>query len=219
MTNVEADAAPPARAIGLFAIASGVASLVLLALHPEPAVKNFSELLKSEAAQRGLDAFVHGGYIAVLAVQIACYAAFSARVGRGRTAALAGITFFAIGAAFFSAALVLDGLAAPAVAARYAPQPDKIEFAHALYILMGSLVGVLQPMGVAFQAAAIAAWGWALVGNGARMFGAFALLLGAALLAAVGASVIFVNPLYLIAGMVGTMAWAMILGARMLRNA
>jgi hypothetical protein len=187
-------------------------------LHPEPAAKDFSELLKSEAAQRGLDAFVHSGFIVVLAVQIVCYAVFSARVGRGRTSALTGFVFFAIGAAFFLAALVLDGLAGPAIAARYALKPGKIEFARALYVLLGSLIGVLQPMGLAFQATAIAAWGWALVGNGARVFGVFVLLLGAALLAAVSATVVFANPLFLIAGLVGTMVWAVIVGVWMLRN-
>jgi hypothetical protein len=218
MTTIEQNDAPRARMTGAVALATGIAGIVLLALHPEPAAKDFAGRLAGEAATRGMDAIVHGGFVLVLAVQIVCYAVFSQRIGRGRVPALAAIVFFAIGAAFFSAALVLDGLAAPAIAVRYLAKPDKIEFARALYVLIGTLVSLLQPLGIAFQGAAVALWGWALAGHGARAGGVFALLLGVALIGAAGAAVVAGNPLPLMAAIVGTAVWAVAVGLGMMRR-
>jgi hypothetical protein len=218
MTSIEPSDAPTARMAGAVAIATGIAGIVLLALHPEPTATDFAGRLKSEAATRGLDAIVHGGFILVLALQIVCYAIFSRRISRERVSAFAAIVFFAIGAAFFSAALVLDGLAAPAIAARYALKPDKIEFARALYVLVGTLVSLLQPLGLAFQGAAVALWGWALVGRGARVGGVFGVLLGAALLGAAAAAVALANPLPLMGAIVGTAVWAVAVGFGMTRS-
>ena len=200
MTTVEqSEVLPRARVTGLVAIATGVASIVLLARHPEPTAKDFAGRLASEAASRGLDALVHGGFIIVLAVQLVCYAAFTKRIGRGRTAGLAAIVFFAMGVAFFSAALVLDGLAGPAVAARYISQPDKIEFARALYVLIGSL------------------WGIALAGH-SRVGSAVGVLLGVALVAAAAAMPVVANPLPLMGAIVGTVVWAVVAGIGMMRS-
>ncbi len=202
---------------GLVAIATGVASIVLLGLHPEPNAKDFAGVLASEAASRGMDALVHGGFVLVLAVQIVCYAVFTKRIGRGRTTALAAMVFFAIGAAFFSAALVIDGLALPAVAARYVTQPEKIDFARALYVLGGSLVRVLQPAGLGFQGAGVALWGLALAGH-SRVGSAAGVLLGVALVAAAIAMVVLGNPLPLMGAIVCSALWAMVVGLGMMRS-
>ncbi len=210
---------PPAnRSVGLLAIATGVAALALLANHPGGAATTFADVLKEEASNRLADGIVHGGFIAVLALQMVCYAVFSWRLGLQRISALAGLIFFAIGAAFLAGSMVLDGLVTPAVAAKYLAAPAKIEFAKSLFVLIGTLIGFLMPLGLMFQSAAIAAWGWALVASGmSRVLGVIALIAGAGLVAALATSFAAMNPFVLMGAMAMMAAWAMAVGAVLLR--
>jgi len=153
----------PARAAGILSIATGIATVALLANHPGGDAHTFADVLKDEAGNRTMDAIVHGGFVVVLALQTICYATLSARIGRG---AIAGLVFFAFGAAFLSASMVLDGLVTPALAVKYLAAPEKIDFAKSLFALVGTLIGLLMPMGLAFQSAAVAGWGVALVTSG-----------------------------------------------------
>jgi len=205
-------AAPPARFIALLTAATGIASLALLAIHPGDAATDFAGVLKEEAANRVTDALVHGGFIAVLAVQAVCYAVFSARLGWQRTATVAGFVFFCAGVAFLSGSMVLDGLVTPAIAVRYVAAPAKIESARTLFVLIGTLISFLMPIGLAFQSAAIAAWGWALTAGGKRMTGLLGLVLGIAMLAAS-----FTTPLALMVAMAGTALWALVAGSILFR--
>jgi hypothetical protein len=201
----------------VFAIALGVASLALLAAHPGGDAKTFADVLKDEASHQVANAVVHGGFIVVLALQMVCYAVFSARLGLTRTASVAGLVLFGFGAAFMCASLLVDGLVIPAVAARYLAKPDKIESARVLFVLMGTMVSFLLPIGLAFQSAAMAAWGWALTASGRRAAGLFGLALGSVLLAAVAASFATGNPMALMAALAGTAVWALVAGVTMLR--
>ncbi len=207
-----------ARGIGVLTIALGVASLALLAAHPGGDAKTFADVLKDEASNRISNAIVHGGFIAVLALQMVCYAVFSARLGLMRVASVAGLVLFGFGAAFLCASLLVDGLVVPAVAARYLPKPDKIESARVLFVLMGTMVSLLMPIGLAFQSAAIAAWGWALTASGKRAAGVFGLVAGVLMLAAVAASFAMGNPMAMMAALALTAVWAMVAGAAMLRR-
>jgi hypothetical protein len=193
---------PSARAAGFVALTSAAATIALLAFHPESGAHDFAGVLREEAAGRATDAVVHGGFIAVLAVQTACYAVLSQRV-KG----LAGLVFFAFGAAFLSASMVLDGLVTPALAARYLAAPEKIEYARALFVLVGTLIGWLMPIGLAFQAAAIAAWGFALRG----MARVAAVLLGGAMLA----GLVTGSPVATMGALGGTVLWAALAGMLM----
>jgi len=206
------------RGMGVLAIVTGIAAFALLAFHPGGEARDFAGVLKDEAANRGMDALVHGGFVVVLALQTVCYAMFSARLGWQRAATVAGFVFFCAGAIFLSGSMVLDGLVTPAVAARYLAAPAKIEYARALFVLIGALIGVLMPAGIAFQAAGFAAWGAALAANGRRVAGAFGVLLGAAMIAGVAAGAATANPIVLMGGIVGTAVWAIVFGATMLRR-
>jgi hypothetical protein len=204
------------RGVGLLSIATGIAAFALLAFHPDDAAKTFADVLRNEAAGRARDAMVHGGFVVVLALQTICYAALSARIGWTRVSALAGLVLFAFGTAFLSASMVLDGLATPALAARYLSEPEKIDFARALFRLVGTLIGVLMPLGLAFQSAAIAAWGWGLIASGvSRLAGVLGLALGGAAFAGIVAAP---NPLGLMAGIAATSLWAIVVGVALFRN-
>jgi len=209
----ESAALRSARAVGALAILTGIASLALLANHPGGGAHSFADVLKEEAANRAKDALVHGGFIAVLAIQLVCYAVFSRRLGLQRAPVIAGLVFFAAGTAFLSASMILDGFAAPAIAAKYLAAPNKIEFAKALFVLIGALISTLMPIGLAFQSAGIAAWGWSLLTNGAgRIAGILGLLVGGLAFAAIGATVTAINPLMLMGVMAATAIWAVVTG-------
>lgn len=210
-------ALPRPRGIGLLAIATGIAGFGLLAFHPGGAATDFAGVLKEEAANRAADALVHGGFIAVLALQMVCYAILSARLGLTRGTVMAALVFFAFGAAFLSGSMLVDGLMTPAIAARYVGKPDKIESARALFVLMGTAISFLMPVGLAFQSAAVTAWGWALTASGSRSLGLAAMAIGATMVMAMVAGFLTMNPIALMAGIVGTAMWAVLAGTALLR--
>ena len=209
----------PPRGIGVLAIATGIAGIALLTFHPGGAATDFAGVLKEEAANRAADALVHGGFIVVLALQAVCYAMLSARLGLTRAVVMAALVFFAFGAAFLSGSMLVDGLMTPAIAARYVSKPDKIETARALFVLMGTAISFLMPVGLAFQSAAVAAWGWALTASGSRGLGLAALATGTIMIAAMGAGLATMNPIALMIGIAGSAMWAMLAGIALLRRA
>ncbi len=216
MADTSAGRPSPTRAVGVLAIATGIAAFGLLAFHPGGNATDFAGVLKEEAANRAMDAAVHGGFIVVLALQAVVYAVFCDRLGWQRPSTLAGFVFFCAGTAFLAASMLLDGLVTPALAARYVAKPDKIESARTLFVLIGTLIGLLMPVGLAFQSAAIAAWGWALTGAGHRVTGLFGLAVGIATLAAVGFA--SMNPLVLMGAIAGSALWAAAVGIGMVRG-
>jgi hypothetical protein len=209
----------PTRGVGLVAIATGIVGFSLLAAHPMGDAKTFADVLANEAANRGTDALVHGGFIVVLALQLVCYSVFSARLGLSRISTLAGLVLFAVGAAFLCGSMLLDGLVTPAIAARYVAKPDKIENARTLFVLIGTMVSFLMPIGLAFQSAAIACWGWTLTAGGSsRVIGFIGLSLGVVLIAALGVGTATLNPLALMAAIAATALWAILVGMLLLRR-
>ena len=56
--------ATPAHAAGILSIATGIATVALLANHPGGDAHTFADVLKDEAANRTMDAIVHGGFVA-----------------------------------------------------------------------------------------------------------------------------------------------------------
>jgi hypothetical protein len=213
-SDAETPSTSRSRGIGLLAIATGVAAFALLASHPAENARTFAEVIQNEAAGQMMAAIVHGGFIVVLALQAVCYAVFSGRLGR--PAAVAGLVFFAIGMAFFCGSLLMDGLVTPAIAARYVAKPDKIESARVLFVLMGTMTSFLMPIGLMFQSAAIAAWGWALTANGLRTAGVFGVVLGAAMIVALAASFTMANPFAMMGAIAATGVWALLAGGLMM---
>jgi hypothetical protein len=217
--TAETDSAVPApgRAVGVLAIFSGIAALVLLANHPADSAHSFAEVLKSEAANRFADNLVHGGFVVVLALQGICYAILTQRLGWTRPVALAGFVFFAVGAMFLSGSMVIDGFVSPAVAARYLQAPDKLEYARSLFVLIGTMISVLMPMGLLFQSATIAAWSWVLIESGRRAAGSLALIVSALAIVALVASFVQLNPLVLMGAVAETSMWSLLAGYLLLR--
>lgn len=202
------DTTAPSRSIGVLSIATGIAAFALLAGHPEGDAHSFAEVLENEAANRAMDALVHGGFIVVLALQTICYARLKSPVG---------LILFAFGTAFLSASMLLDGLVTPALAARYLTKPDKIEYARSLFVLVGTLISLLMPIGLAFQSAAVAWWG-ATLWTTSRIASLAGLALGIGAFAALAATAGTMNPLVLMGAVAATSLWAVVAGIVLLRR-
>jgi hypothetical protein len=205
------------RIAGILLLFTALASIALFAAHPGETASAFAAVLKEEAANRNMAAVVHGGYIAVLALQVIGYAKLSARLDLRRLLPLAGLVFFAAGAAFLSASLLLDGLVIPALATRYADAPAKIEAARTLFVFCETAIGFLMPMGLAFQGAAIASWGAALW-RGSHIAGAIGLLFGLGMLGALAANIARPNPLLVMGSLIVPMLWAFVAASQMIRK-
>jgi len=197
------------RTAGILLLLTAIASLALFAAHPGETATTFAGVLKEEAANRDVAGAVHGGYIAMLVLQIICYAKLSARLDLRRLLPLAGLVFFATGAVFLSASLLLDGLVIPALAVRYADLPAKIESARTLFVLCETAIGFLMPIGLAFQGAAIANWGAALW-RGSRIASTIGVLFGLLMLGALAANLAWPNPVFLMGPLVASMLWAFV---------
>jgi MFS family permease len=205
------------RPAGILLLLTGVASLALLAAHPGETATNFAGVLKEEAANRSVAGVVHGGYIAVLVLQIIGYARLSDRLDLRRLLPLAGIVFFAAGALFLSASLLLDGLVIPALATRYADAPAKIESARSLFVFCETAIGFLMPIGLAFQGSAVASWGAALW-RSSRIVGAVGILFGLGMLGALAANIARPNPVLLIGSLIASTLWAFVATWPLLRK-
>ena len=195
--------------------------MALLAGHPGAGGSaQLADVLRSEAAQAGMDAVVHGGFVLVLSLELVGFAALAVKAGPRRTSVLAAMVFALVGSGLLAASMVIDGLVTPAVAARYAAAPvAKQEAARALLVLIGAAISVLMPMGLAFLGAAALAWGVALtpMRGKARIGGALALALGVVIVAATGASLQAVGMIGLIVALLGSVIWAIAAGVLLLR--
>jgi hypothetical protein len=209
-----------ARLAGAGLIGCGLASVALLAGHPGAGGSaQLADVLRSEAAQAGMDAVVHGGFVLVLSLELVGFAALAVKAGRRRTSVLAAMVFALVGSGLLAASMVIDGLVTPAVAVRYAAAPvAKQEAARALLVLIGAAISVLMPMGLAFLGAAALAWGAALTSmRGRRRGGALALVLGLVMVAAAGASLQGAGVIGLIVALLGSVIWAIAAGVLLLR--
>jgi hypothetical protein len=216
MDEGDSSAAKPPRLAGLALIVAACASVALLLLHPDENAANFAGVLKNETSGGALSALVHGGMIVVLVTELATLAILVARAAR--PAALAGYVFFAVGAALLSASLLTDGLVIPTIAAKYVGAPAaKLDYAKALFVLCGSAVRVLMPMGLAFLGLGVAGLGAGLWST-SRALGAAGVALGVLIMAAIAATVTTLNPFVIMIGLAGMALWLASLGATAMRG-
>jgi hypothetical protein len=199
---------------GALAIVTGIASLGLLAMHPGGQAQDFAGVLQEEAANRVKDALVHGGFIIVLTVQLTCYAILSRRIGFPRPLVMAGLVFFAAGAAFLCGSMVIDGLVTPAIAAKYATVPAKADFAKSLFVMSGALVAALMPLGLFFQSIGVALWGLSLLRkpSPSRAAGILGVTIGAVVVGGLIETVGAMDPIVLMGGIAALALWAFAVG-------
>lgn len=216
---IDMDRITPARAAtgaGTMLIACAIASTALLAAHAgSGGSPDFAGMLRTEAAQAFPCAIVHGGFVLVLALEVAGFAALAVRAGYRRTWVLAALVFTGMGAGFLAASMIVDGLITPAIAARYATvAADQQASAKALFVLIGAAIRVLMPAGLAFQGMAALAWGAALVPfpGAARAGSAAGLALGAIAIGAIALSLTPIGMVGLMLALMSMTAWTLVAG-------
>ncbi len=194
------------KASGAVLILAGALEIVLLALHPESSAHDFAGMLRDEAGGRLVDALVHGGFIVLLAVQLVGYRALSLRLGADRTGVITAGVFFTIGTATLGASLFVDGLLIPKLAYRFASATaTQQDAARPVFAFAGAAIGLLMPIGLAFQGIGVVAWSIRLLGL-ARVTGSAALLLGLVILgAAIGLTA---NPMFVAAAIPAMALWS-----------
>jgi len=192
-STIDIDHRPSGKGAGIVLVVCAALTLVLLANHPSGAARTFADIVRDEAANAGRDALVHGGFIGVLAGQLACLAIMTIRLGLDRPLAVAGLVLTAAGAGLLTGSMLLDGLVTPAVARRYVAVIDVAERqsdAKALFVLLGATVSFLMPVGLVLQAAGLACWS-AVLARGAglvRATGAYGALATIAVVAGIVAT-------------------------------
>ena len=139
-----------------------LASLMLLANHPGGNPRSFADLIKDEAAHQVIDGVVHGGFVITLVALIVCFVFLSRLLGLAKSSVVIGLVCFCVGSSALIASMVLDGFATPAIAVRFAGADD-LQPAKTLFILIGTLIRFLMPMGLLFQFVAMLSWSWAIV--------------------------------------------------------
>ena len=139
-----------------------LASLALLANHPGGNPGSFADLIKDEAAHQVVDGVVHGGFVITLVALIICFVLLSRLLGLAKNSVVIGLVCFCAGCGALIASMVLDGFATPAIAVRFAGVND-LQPAKTLFILVGTLIRFLMPMGLLFQFVAMFSWSWAIV--------------------------------------------------------
>ena len=215
MTDQTADRS---RVVGAVLLATAIATVALLLNHPGESATDFAGVLKEEAANQLANAAVHGGFTIVLAIQLACYAIFSGRLGWQRGPAITGLVFFLIGAALMTASLIVDGLVIPQLAARYvAAPPDRLPNARSLFLLCSVAIQFLMPMGLFWQGAGITAWGAAAM-RSTRIGGMAGVLIGLAVIAATVGAAVSGQQMLLMLAIMGLAVWAAVAGALMFRR-
>jgi hypothetical protein len=156
-----------------------LASLTLLASHPNGGARSLADFIKDAARDQYIDAFVHGGFIVTLGALIVCFTFLSRCLGSARAAVVIGLVSFSIGSGALMASMILDGFVTPAIAARFAgtDSADNLLTAKTLLIFLGTLIRFLMPIGMLLQSLAMFSWSSVIVrGRGLqRVVGAFGL--------------------------------------------
>ena len=165
-------------------------TLMLLANHPMTGAHTIAAVLQAEARDQVADGLVHGGFIVILCVVIVCFVFLSRALGMGRVAVVGALVAFCVGCGALMGSMIVDGFVIPALAVRFSAMGTAAALTQAetLFILCGTLIRFLMPMGLLFQSAAMLSWSSAIVGiRGWRFAGVFGLaggvLLTGALLA------------------------------------
>jgi len=174
------------RGLAAAFLVCALASLTLLANHPGGNPGGFAELIKDEAAHQVIDGVVHGGFVITLVGLTICFVLLSRLLGSARTSVVIGLVCFCVGSGALIASMVLDGFATPAIAVRFAGVDD-LQPAKALFILVGTLIRFLMPMGLLFQFVAMLSWSWAFVKRLglSRAVGSLGLVVGISLIVAI----------------------------------
>ena len=192
-----------------------------MANHPSDGAHSFVDLIKSEANNQVIDGLVHGGFIVTLGALIVCFVLFSRCLGSARVPVVIGLVTFCIGSGSLIASMMLDGFATPAIAGRFTgTEVDNLSMAKTIFILLGTLIRFLMPMGMLFQSVAMFSWSSIIVRRGGlpRAVGAFGLAVALFLIVAIVAAPATMATHVLLGGIVLQALWYFALASLLFRR-
>jgi hypothetical protein len=185
--------------------------VALFLLHPAEHAIDFAGMMKEEVTNRAMSGLIHGGFVAILGIQLACFAIFSGRLGWQRSLVIAAITFYALGSVFRGMGILANGILIPAMAVHYADaSAATIESLRGSVYLVAMIDQWFGFAGSAFQAAGILAWGAALFAV-SRTTGVLAVVIGGAMAASLIVSLIG-SPMLAMLSIAGLILWALVAG-------
>ena len=114
----------------------------------------------AEASHQLRDALVHGGFIVTQCILLIGFTIWSRRSGSSRVPVVVGMVCFCVGSGALMASMLLDGFVSPALALRFAGDPDT---ARVLLSFGGTVIRFLMPWGLALQLAAMLSWSLVLI--------------------------------------------------------
>lgn len=210
------------RGLGAAFALCGVACLTLMVNHPSERAQSFPELLKSEAQNQFVDAFIHGGFMVILGVLAVCMVLLGRHLGSTKVPVVIGLMAFLTGCAVLSASMILDGLVTPALAARFAStdNAEDLHTAKTLFTLLGTLIRILMPIGILLQSVAMFSLSWVFLRSRglARGVGAFGLLAALTWVVALTASPAALAMHVLIGGILLQAIWYLALSTVLFRR-
>jgi hypothetical protein len=206
-----------ARGLGTAFALCALATLTLLANHPNAGTHNLGDFIKEEARNQFIDGLVHGGFIVTQVALSVCFLLLSCRLGSNRVPVVIAVVAFLIGGGALMTSMILDGFATPAIAARLAgtDTADNLLIARTLLILLGTLIRFLMPMGLLLQSVAILAWSSVIARDRGlpRAVGVFGLAAAVALIVVLLAAPVTMATHVLLGGILLQATWYLALAA------
>lgn len=184
-----------------------LATVALLSNHPAGGGHTFTETLQAEARNQVTDGVVHGGFILISVVLVACLVVLSRILGSARVAVTAGFVAFCVGAGALMMSMGLDGLVIPAIAARCLNEntPASLASAQTLLLFCGTCMKFLMPIGLLFECAAMLSYSAVMVARRWLWPGWFGILAGSAALSV--ALLSGFGPVLFIGGILALCVW------------
>ncbi len=209
-----------ARGLGTALALCALATLTLLANHPNGGAHDLADFIKEEARNQFIDGLVHGGFIVTQGALFVCLLLLSRRLGSDKVPVVIAVVAFCIGCGALVASMILDGFASPAIAVRLAgtDSADNLLMAKTLLILLGTLIRFLMPMGILLQAVAMLAWSAVIARDRGlpRAVGLFGSVAAVALIAVLLAAPVTMATHVLLGGILLQATWYLALAALLL---
>jgi hypothetical protein len=220
MSTFARPAPPPASISGALLVGTSILSLALMLHHPSVATgAHGTSAAIAELARTGsLARVVHGGLIALLAVQAFAYVELAERLGWGRRVVRAAVVAYAAGFVAMIGATLISGFVVPRLADRYeASGTGDVEAVRAVLVACTAGNRTLAEFAAIAMSVAIALWSGALLDR-SRTVAALGLLSGVVPAAALltGALHLEVSGMTLVVLLQGV--WNVAVGAALLRR-
>lgn len=154
---------PAARTAGIILIASSVLAVLFMAHHPTAETHDAAALAADIGGKALLSRFVHGGLIALIAVQLFAFTVFCRWLGAENSAVGAGLVAYAIGTGAMIGAALISGFVVSDLATHYASESASASQTF-MDLLRLSMTGnqALAKLGVFAMSTAIVLWAFTL---------------------------------------------------------